>query len=142
MNLCSQINIELNESIIPDRYLNNDVAMNMIKDEIKTMIWEINQSEKGTRSGVQVVNPENGQGYLKNIDTSTKSTFPPYLQEIFNNSGTAKKFIASAKSGKGKVWERIAVEAIRRLENGYQNHHGYDMPNQDFIDIVKNPLPF
>lgn len=134
MNLCEEINIAINEGKIPDKYLNNDNAMAMIKDEIKQMEFEIEQSTKGTRGQI-------GYG-IDTVRTDTKSTFPLYLQDIFNGSGTKKKFLKSAKSGKGAVWNRIALVAIARLENGYQNHHGYDEPNDDFIKEVNNPTPF
>lgn len=134
--------IEKIQTAIPSRYSSNPDAMKMIKEEIKNMEWEIKQSEKGTRSGHQALNQEDGKGYFKNVVTSTKSTFPPYLQDIFGGSGTAQKFLDAVKKGYGVVWDRIALEAINRLENGYKNHHGYDRPNQEFIDLVKNPIPF
>jgi hypothetical protein len=134
--------LSLHENSIPKRYTDNENAMQMIRDEIQSMLWEIKQSEKGQRQIIQVPNKEDGQGYLKTFNVSTKSTFPEYLQNIFNGAGTAKKFIEAVKRGKGPVWNRIALEAIYRLENGYKNYHGYDMPNKDFIDIVKNPIPF
>jgi hypothetical protein len=134
--------IEKIQTSIPSRYSSNPNAMQMIRDEIKNMEWEISQSEKGTRSGRYDVNTENGKGYLSYTNTSTKSTFPSYLQGIFGGSGTAKKFFDAVKKGQGAIWDKIALEAIDRLENGYKNHHGYDHPNQDFIDIIKNPIPF
>lgn len=134
--------IEKIQTSIPSRYSSNPDAMQMIRDEIKNMEWEITQSEKGTRSGHSALNKEDGKGYLTYINTSTKSTFPSYLQDIFGGSGTAKKFLDAVKKGQGAIWDRIALEAIDRLENGYKNHHGYDYPNQDFIDVVKNPIPF
>lgn len=134
--------IEKIQTSIPSRYSSNPDAMDMIRDEIKNMEWEITQSEKGTRSGYLALNKEDGKGYLDYINTSTKSTFPSYLQAIFGGSGTAKKFLDAAKKGQGVVWDRIALEAIDRLERGYKNHHGYDYPNRDFIDVVKNPIPF
>jgi hypothetical protein len=134
--------IERIQTSIPSRYSSNQDAMKMIYDEIKNMEWEIRQSEKGTRSGSMVLNQEDGKGYLSYINTSTKSTFPKYLQDIFGGSGTAQKFIDAVKRGRGAIWDRIALEAISRLENGYKNQHGYDTPNKDFIDTVKNPVPF
>ena len=115
--------------------------MAMIKDEIEAMKYEIEHSERGVRSGFMDTSVK-GQGMGVWRNTSTKSTFPDYLQRIFNGKGTAKKFLQAAKRGKGKVWDRIALEAIQRLEHGYQNQHGYDTPNKDFIDVVKNPVPF
>lgn len=134
--------IERIQTAIPTRYSSNLDAMSMIRDEIKNMEWEIKQSEKGMRSGKTILNQEDGKGYAKYINTSTKSTFPSYLQDIFGGSGTSKRFLDVVKKGQGVVWDRIALEAISRLENGYKNHHGYDRPNQEFIDVVKNPIPF
>ena len=142
MKLAEKVIHILNEkSSLPDKYADNDVAMAMIKDEIDQMRYEIEQSEKGQRSGFYDTNVK-GQGMGKWVNTSTKSTFPDYLQHIFNNAGTKKKFLGAVKRGKGKVWDRIALVAIQRLEHGYKNIHGYDEPNQDFIDVVANPLPF
>ena len=101
---------------------------------MQNMIWELEQSTRGQRSGV-------GYG-VDYIDTSTKSTFPPYLQEIFYGRGTVKKFKAAVKRGKGVVFDRIALEAIDRLENGYSNEHGYVYPDQRFISLVKTGVPF
>lgn len=134
--------IERINTSIPSRYSSNPDAMDMIKDEIKNMEWEIKQSEKGMRSGHMTISKEDGKGYLKYINTSTNSTFPPYLQDIFGGSGTSQKFFDAVKRGQGVVWDRIALEAISRLEGGYKNHHGHDRPNQEFIDTVKNPIPF
>lgn len=134
--------IERIQTSIPTRYSSNPDAMKMIQAEIKNMEWEIKQSEKGVRGGVNVLNKEDGKGYTSYVNTSRKSTFPDYLQDIFGGSGTAKKFFDAVKRGRGPVWDRIALEAINRLENGYKNHHGWDYPDKDFIDIVKNPIPF
>jgi hypothetical protein len=127
---------------IPKKYSENDVAMSMIKDEIAAMAWEIEQSERGQRKAATVINPRDNDGYLKTYNVSNKSTFPDYLQDIFKGQGTRQKFLDAVRRGKGKVFDRIALVAIYRLENGYKNMHGYDTPNKEFIDVVKNPLPF
>ena len=135
MKLAERVMKSVNsKSSIPSKYLDNDIAMSMIKDEIKQMEWEIEQSEKGKRG-------QAGYG-IDAIRTDSKSTFPDYLQRIFSGSGTSKRFLSTAKSGKGKYWEAIALEAIDRLENGYKNFHGFDGPNKEFIDVVNNPVPF
>ena len=140
--LAESIVERLKNTSIPDRYSKNEVAMAMIKEEIKNMISEIEQSEKGSRAVVSVADQERGRGNTKTFKVAQKSTFPEYLQHIFSGSGTKQKFLRAAKRGKGKVWERIALEAISRLENGYKNQHGYDYPRRDFIEVVKNPVPF
>lgn len=115
----------------------------MIKDEIENMKYEIEQSTKGQRSSLHLINPDDHQGYLKHIDTSSKSTFPDYLQGIFNGQGTTQKFLDAVKRGKGPVWDRIALVAIDRLENGYKNQHGYDEPSRDFKAIFQaQAVPF
>jgi hypothetical protein len=128
--------ILLFESSLPKEYLSNPKIMKMIRDEIDNMAYEIKSSVAGQRSGKHIVNPEDGKGYFKYIDTSSKSTFPKYLQAIFNNQGTKEKFLKVVKQGRGKVWDRIALEAIDRLENGYQNEHGYDRPNKEFLKLI------
>ena len=140
MSRCSRL-IERYNNLSND-YYSNPILKDMIDDEISNMQWELEKSEKGKRSGVTVVNPESGKGYLKYIDTSSKSTFPKYLQAIFNNQGTIKKFNSAVKRGKGKVFDRIVNVAIDRLEHGYRNAHGYDEPNKAFNDIVKGIKDF
>lgn len=140
MGICSNL-IERYEDLSKD-YYSNPILKDMIDDEISVMQWELSQSEKGQRSGVTIINPENGKGYSKYINTSSKSTFPSYLQTLFNNHGTTKKFNNAVKRGKGKVFDRIVNVAIDRLENGYQNAHGYDNPNKEFNDIVKSMKDF
>lgn len=125
---------KLNKTSLPDKYASNDVAMAIIKNEIDNMLSEIKASDKGIRKQL---------GYGKDATfISTKSTFPKYLQKIFNNQGTVKKFEDVVKRGFGKVWDRIALIAIERLENGYRNEHGYDTPDREFLDVVQNPVPF
>lgn len=125
---------KLNKTSLPDKYANNDVAMSIIKAEINNMLYEIKSSQKGSRGQI---------GFGKDaIRIDQKSTFPKYLQDIFNGQGTTKKFEDVVKRGFGKVWDRIALIAIDRLENGYRNEHGYDTPDKDFIDVVNNPVPF
>ena len=118
------------------------ILTSFVSDEIGNMKYEIEQSEAGSRKGVTILNKENGDGYTKNINTSTKSTFPLYLQDIFNGSGTKKRFLSAGKKGSGKVYDRIMLHAIDRLIGGYQNEHGYDEPSKDFNDELKAPTPF
>jgi hypothetical protein len=122
------------KSTLPNKYLENDVAMDMIRKEIDNMAQEIIKSEKGTRGQV-------GYGH-DSVKYATKSTFPDYLQKVFNNQGTTKKFMTAVKRGKGITWDRIALEAIDRLENGYSNQHNRNTPDKEFIDVVQNPVPF
>lgn len=129
------------KTTVPDIYLQPE-AMKMIEDEIGNMAWEIEQSQAGRRGGVNIINPEDNDGYMKFINTTTKSTFPPYLQEIFYGNGTKKKFLEAVARGKGEVYNRIVIKAIERLENGYQNQHGYDMPNEDFLELVSKEQKF
>jgi hypothetical protein len=134
MKLTERLNHILEKSGVPSKYAENDNAMQMIKQEVDQMAYEVKQSEKGVRGQF-----DHGKDAIR-IDT--KSTFPEYLQDIYNNSGTTKKFLDTAKRGKGKVWDRVALIAIHRLENGYKNAHGYDEPSKDFKDIVDKPVPF
>jgi len=134
MKLTERVFNLLERYSLPSKYADNDNAMQMIKQEVDQMAYEIKQSEKGRRGQF-----DHGKDAIR-IDT--KSTFPEYLQNIFNNSGTTKKFLKVVSQGKGKVWDRIALIAINRLENGYKNSHGYDEPDKDFKSLVDNPLPF
>ena len=124
------------------KYFQDHFAMQMIIDEIGNMAWEINASEAGKRQGRQMVNKANGDGYLKFVNLSTKSTFPAYLQRIYGNKGSKDKFFASLRKTSGKYFDEIAREAVVRLEHGYQNMHGHDAPNIDFMNLVANPIPF
>jgi len=138
MNLCDEINKLLeSKSLIPKVYTDSDILMDIIKQEIETMKYEIESSIRGRRGSVP--DPDDS---LRRITSVTKSTFPPYLQKIFNNQGTRKKFLSAVERGKGKVWERIALEAIERLEHGYKNSHGYNEPDEEFLDELENPTPF
>lgn len=134
--------LQILEYKIPDKYLDNPDAMRMIEDEIKNMVWEIEQSEAGYRKTVSMLNKEDGKGYTSYVNVSKKSSFPDYLQDIFSGKGTKKLFIASSKNKRSKYYTRIALEAINRLEKGYSNDHGYDEPSKEFIDTVNNPVPF
>ena len=111
---------------IPTKYQTPEI-LKLIQDEIDNMCWEMEQSASGQRS------------YSDEFEanTSTKSTYPAYLQDIFYGKGTKSKFLTAAKSvRRGAVWERIALVAIDRLENGYSNEHGYDEPCKEFIDLT------
>ena len=132
----------LPKSDLEKKYVTDHQAMTMIVAEIGNMAWEINASEAGKRQGRQMLNKETGAGYLKYVNLSTTSTFPKYLQQIYNDRGTKDKFMASVRKGSGKYFNAIAKEAVSRLENGYQNLHGYDEPNADFLELVDNPVPF
>jgi hypothetical protein len=126
---------EREQRSLPQAYVSNKEAMDMIHAEIDNMVYEIRQSEKGQRSGHKDWSKMAGED---EVNTSSKSTFPSYLQDIFNGSGTVQKFLSAAKMGKGVVWNRVALAAIDRLENGYENKHGYDRPSKEFLDLIKN----
>ena len=133
---------EFNSGVIPDRYLKNEQAMLIIKDVISDMAYEVEQSEAGRRGTVLVDNPNKGQGMFQAINTSTKSTFPPFMREAgFRDK---KSFLRAVKQGKGKAWNRIALRAIIRLERGTdpRNVHNQDGPDTEFMDLVLNPIPF
>lgn len=124
----------LESNTLDKKYSDNKEAMDMIRAEIDNMSQEIKDSNKGQRSGFKDPNKMAGED---EVNTSSKSTFPLYLQDIFNGSGTAQKFQTAVNMGKGIVWSRIALEAINRLENGYKNQHGYDEPSQEFIELTQ-----
>lgn len=132
---CIKLIERFNDLEVSNHY-DNPIVKEFIDDEIGNMQWELQQSERGQRSGVTIVNPESGQGYSKYINTYTKSTFPKYLQAIFGGKGTIKRFESAVKSGKGKYYEKIRQEAVDRLLHGYKNEHGYDYPNKKFIELI------
>ena len=119
------------------RIADNELALKTIADYVSDMAWEISVSEKGTRGHATIWN-DNAANL--EINTSTKSTFPDYLQQIYNNQGTAKKFYGSIRKGKGKYWDEIVAEALSRIYNGYQNAHGYDSPLETFPKILDNKI--
>ncbi len=64
----------------------NKTTLGMVSDEIGAMAWEIGQSMRGNR-GHATIYKENGKDL--EINTSNKSTFPEYLQRIYDNHGTS-----------------------------------------------------
>jgi len=133
---------EIRKNQIPDRYKDNEQAMLIIKDVVDDMGQEIAVSLAGSRSTTVIDNPDKGQGAFKAINTSTKSTFPPFLHDAGFKS--RKAFLSAVKNGKGKAWVRIALRAIQRLEHGTdpKNVHNQAEPDIEFMNLVVNPLPF
>jgi len=133
---------ELAKNVIPARYADNEQAMRIIKDTVHDMGLEIEQSSAGKRSTAVIDNPNNGQGMFLAVNTSTKSTFPPFLHDAgFRDK---KSFLRAVKQGKGKTYNRVALRAIQRLERGTdpRNQHNQEGPDQEFLNFVTDPLPF
>lgn len=106
----------------------------IIDTELQNMIQEIEEARPGQRSGFDMVNPQDGQGYLQRIDTSSKSTFPDWYGRL----GVKNKedFISAIKKGKGPKFERIKAIAEDRLVNGYEsNALGQNLPDNEFISL-------
>ena len=120
---------------IPDVYLATPDIFDTVMAEIENMQYELRHSERGRRSGFL---DTNRKGPNQWVNTSQASTFPPYLQEIFNGNGTVKKFNDAVKRRRGTYFTKIYMEAVHRLENGYQNSQGYDTPDREFIKMVKD----
>jgi hypothetical protein len=108
----------------------NRVAKRMIKDELKSMSFEIKSSEKARSF---LMPKENSYQFSHRV--YIKSTFPSYLKETKIN--TTKDFNKVLKSGKGKRFDRLKKVAIDRLEHGYENEHGRDMPSIKFLKKTK-----
>lgn len=97
-------------------------AKKAIESELEQMKYEINQSEKGSRSFT---------GYGTSLKVvGTKSTFPEYMRA--SGIGSTKDFMKVISQKKGIRKERLKKIAISRLEQGYQNKHGFDMPDMKF----------
>jgi hypothetical protein len=120
---------------IDQEYKEGD-APKMIANEIANMAWEIESSEAGSRKTIGDMEIKNAGMYNVHY-VGNKSTFPKYLQDIFKNSGSTAVFFSTIRGGKSKHWENIVLHAIGRLEHGYQNMHGFDEPNKDFIMLIK-----
>ena len=115
------------------RISKNDKAIEMVADEILGMAWEIESSTAGERRHTTIYNP---RGANLEANSSTKSDFPTYLQDIFNDRGTKLGFFSSIRAGKSKEFGLIVKEAVGRIYHGYQNAHGYDVPKADFQKIL------
>lgn len=98
------------------------LAKDAIQSEIQEMRSEISNSVAGQRTVI---------GYGSDMKViGTKSTFPSYLRETGIN--TRKDFMKVLQSKKGKRYERVRQEAIKRLNEGYQNPQGRAMPDMEF----------
>lgn len=99
------------------------------KKEIGSMLnqmkFEIESSEK---SSSVLIKKENS--YEVSHRSFTASTFPKFMREAGINS--KKDFSKVLASKKGKRFNRLKVEAIDRLNNGFQNQHGFDDPSTEF----------
>jgi hypothetical protein len=98
------------------------IESKLIDDTINDMALEVNAAEPGQRSGVNIINPKDGEGYLKNVNTSTKSTFPKWYKEAGVKNKEHFQKVIEAK--KGPVWSRIKKIAEDRLENGGRDGEG------------------
>lgn len=105
----------------------------MIDQELSNMKADIAQSQAGKRSSSSVLNAEDGQGYLKKINTSSDSTFPEW------NGGASKQETLDALERKsGKVYDRLVEKAKENLRRGYEStHSGPIPPNPEFVALEK-----
>lgn len=103
---------------------NSKYALKRINQEINNMKWEISKSEKSSSS---LINDEHGRVSHR---AYSESTFPDYMRKAGINS--KNDFDSVIKSGKGIRFNRVKSEAINRINNGYQNKHGFDMPDLKF----------
>ncbi len=105
----------------------------LIDDELANMKSDIVQAEAGKRSSASMINGEDGQGYIKNINTSTKSSFPEW------NGGAAKdETLAALERKSGPVYERLVEKAKDNLRRGYESPHaGPIAPNPEFTALEK-----
>lgn len=146
MSRCAKVQTTFKHLLEADKvdpkYTDNKEAWDMILAEINSMLHAVKTSERGRRSVATIINPEDGKGYLKHINTSTKSTFPKFLRDILGSQGTTKRFEGIVKSKKGKYWNKLVLKAIERLEKGFKDANDYDTPNQEFINLVDHGAPF
>jgi predicted metal-dependent hydrolase len=97
-------------------------AQKMIAGELDNMRSEIEASQAGQRTIT-------GVGTEMKV-TATKSTFPSYMRKAGISS--KKDFMKVLSQKRGKRKERLKKIAINRLNEGYKNKHGYDMPDMKF----------
>ena len=104
---------------------NTKYAKEKINQELSSMKSEILQSEK---SSSILIRKENSNDVSHR--SFTESTFPEYMRK--SGIGSSKDFLSVLNKAKGLRFERLKKVAIDRLNNGYQNKHGYDLTDIDF----------
>lgn len=102
------------------------IAKKKINAMLSQMKYEIDNSEKGQRSGKMMETKSS----FKFVNTSSRSTFPNFLSETGIN--TRKDFTKVMESKKGIRYNRLRGRAIIRLNKGFENSHGYDAPDMEF----------
>lgn len=98
-----------------------------IDSELKTMGEDVRMAEQGKRGAAQIINPEDGQGYIKNIDTSTRSSYPSWYSEM--GIKNKEQFFEVLESKKGPVYQRLRKLAEERLEFGNEKNG----PTQEYL---------
>lgn len=121
-NILKDVNVE-GENVLKfdskNKPIIDEEIQSLIDVEVEAMLSEVMEATPGKRSGVQIVNPKDGEGYLKNINTSTQSDFPKWYRDIgVKNKDDLKKVVESKK---GKRYQRLLEVAKDRLENGYES---------------------
>ncbi len=127
-----KVGIELDEDIEALGESIEEVKQDLIKSEMSTMLWEIEQSEK---SKSYLINKKDSYEVSHRIYEN--STFPKWFGELgFNSKDDFKKcYLKGLKTNKGIRFTRIKNEAIERLTNGYKNEHGQELPNEFFGEV-------
>jgi hypothetical protein len=102
----------------------NPKASKIIKSELGSMRQEILASQKSSST---LIMDDNDRVTHR---TYSPSTFPSWMR----NSGisSTKDFLAVINQNKGIRHDRLKGIAIDRLNSGYSNQHGYDLPDTDF----------
>jgi hypothetical protein len=108
---------------------NAPLAKRIISKELNNMAWEIKRSEAGSST---LVKDEHDRVTHRAF---TKSSFPKYMSEAGINS--TKDFLKVLSQKKGIRHDRLKNEAIKRLEQGYKNEHGFDVPSKEFLVASK-----
>lgn len=108
---------------------NTPGAKALIRSQLKGMAYEVKSSTAGSSA---LIHDQYGRVSHRAF---TPSTFPDYVQK--SGAGSTKEFLKILSSKKGLRYDRLKTTAIDRLENGYQNQHGYDIPNTKFLVASK-----
>ena len=124
------------KSSVKPRYVetgrNADYKSAFAKKEINSMLKQMEFEIEASEAGSSTLIFEDQKGKMGGVinRSFTPSTFPKFLRETKINT---KKDFAKVLAGKrGIRKKRLEKEAIKRLNEGFSNDHGYDMPDMNF----------
>jgi hypothetical protein len=128
-----QVKKALTELGLPEIY-HSDESVSAIQEALSFMKNEVVTAEAGKRSGVQLLNEADGEGYIKNINTSMQSSFPKWFKDHGMNK---KDFLKSIEKGDSVKFKAQVKQAIKGLKEGHgENALNAMSPNLDFVSLV------